>query len=248
MSPISWKIRARSPLVEVGRVVDHEPDGSRRPVGGGSRAVGQAATTRSRPAALGPVERPVRLGDEVVDRLVGARRDGDPDRHADRRRRRTGAGRAPPTDGADPLADLEGDLRARVPQQDDELLAAVPGRARRPRGRPPTIAPPTARRTSSPVAWPCVSLSDLEPVDVDHQDADRVVRPAAPGEQPAELVEVAPVRQARSARPSRPAPRPPGASRPATGRTRPRPPRRPGSAGWWPTSRPRGVATGRWRR
>ena len=30
--------------------------------------------------------------------------------------------------GADPLADLEGDRPARVAQQDDELLAAEPGR------------------------------------------------------------------------------------------------------------------------
>ena len=35
----------------------------------------------------------------------------------------------------------------------------------------------------------------LEPVDIDHEDADRVVGSAAPSQQPAELVEVAPVRQ-----------------------------------------------------
>ena len=39
-------------------------------------------------------------------------------------------------------------------------------------------------------------VEQLEMVDVDHQHADGVARPPAPGQQPAELVEVAAVRQA----------------------------------------------------
>ena len=83
----------------------------------------------------------------------------------------------------------------RVAQQDDELLAAVPGRhvvladgpddrgADRPQD---LVADVVAVRV----------VEDLEPVDVDHEDADGVARPPAAGEKAAELVEVAAVREA----------------------------------------------------
>ena len=97
--------------------------------------------------------------------------------------------------GPDALPDLERDLRARVAQQDDELLAAVAGRdVVLADGRHDRPADRAQDLVAGRVAVRVVE--HLELVDVDHQDADRVARPAAAGEQAAELVEVAAVRQA----------------------------------------------------
>jgi transposase len=65
--------RGEVPVRQLGRcirvVVDPPP-----------MVVGQAATTRSRPARLARPQRAVRLLDEVGDGLVSMARDGDPDR------------------------------------------------------------------------------------------------------------------------------------------------------------------------
>src|SRR4029079_8427314 len=82
-----------------------------------------------------------------------------------------------------------------VPHEDGEPLAAVAGRdvvlANGPRDR--------ARDRPEHLVADLVAVAvvePLEPVDVDHQDADRVLGSTATGQQGAELVEVAAVRQA----------------------------------------------------
>ena len=96
--------------------------------------------------------------------------------------------------GADRARRLRARRRGRVAQQDDELL---PAEARRDvvlaNRRHDGAA--TARRTSSPVAWPCVSLRTLNLSMSTMRIADRVVRAPALGEQRHELVEVAAVGQ-----------------------------------------------------
>ena len=99
-------------------------------------------------------------------------RDGDTDRDADRGDAETLAGRGADR-GSDALADLERDVRARVAQQDDELLAAVPGRDVVLADRRDDRATDRAEHlVAGRVAVRVVE--HLELVDVDHQDADRV--------------------------------------------------------------------------
>ena len=215
---MAWKIRARSPLVRsaamvpsLGRAsVDARSagrlgtSGAPLPARGAVGGIRVASPQRRRSGrddpvaacALGPVERPVGLGDER--RAIGWSAwsgDGDADRHADRRRRRGGAGRAPrPTTG-----------RARRPRARSPGSGCGAGpRTPRRRSGPGTSSSRTARddraadRAQDLVAGRVAVrvVEDLELVDVDHQHADRVARPAATREQAAELVEVASVRQA----------------------------------------------------
>ena len=93
---------------------------------------------------------------------------------------------------ADPLPDLDRDVEARIAQEHSELLATVAGRhvvladgGRERTGHGPQDL--VANRV------PIRVVEDLEPVDVDHQDADGVVGPPAASQQGAELVEVATV-------------------------------------------------------
>ena len=99
-------------------------------VGDGSRPRASRptpATTRSRPARFARYRARSASATSIVDRLVRDARDGNADRDADTRHAELaeveGAHGA-----ADPLADLDGHVAARVAQQDDELLAAVAGR------------------------------------------------------------------------------------------------------------------------
>ena len=206
MSPISWKIRARSPLVRVGArrrpsssagrlegVVGHRPMVAAR-----AMAAARRPSRGDHPVAarsLGPVEGPV--GRRSTSSSIGSSArvgDRDADRDADRRRRRAPRGRAPRRARARARRPRARRVRRRVAQQDDELLAAearrdvvVADRRRRSRRRPreDLVADRVAVRV----------VERLELVDVDHQDADRVVGAPAARQQPAELVEVAPVRQ-----------------------------------------------------
>ena len=139
--------------------------------------------------ALGPTAR-----QQLGDRLVRAVLDGDTDRHADRAR----ADR-PKVELADRRP-----TRSAIVDRDPAGRACAGGRRTpRPPNRAgtspsrtaPAIAPPTARRTVVAGVVAVAVVDPLEVVDVDHQDADRVVDPATAGEQGAELVEVAPVRQ-----------------------------------------------------
>ena len=124
--------RRRRPLAERGRrgAARGALSGHRRDGSGARPARDAAATTRSRPRALGVVERPVGLLDRRRDRRVRVRRDRGADRHADRATP-TGAGRA-----------------RRRPR----------GRARRPRPRSPASGfeggPRTPRRRSAPARRP----------------------------------------------------------------------------------------------
>ncbi len=83
-----------------------------------------------------------------------------------------------------------------IAEQDRELLAAEPG-------RDVVLADGAGDRPGNGAQhlvadrMPVGVVQQLEPVDVDHEDADRVLRPPPPGEQRAELVEVAPVREPR---------------------------------------------------
>ena len=95
---------------------------------------------------------------------------------------------------ADALADLDGHGAGRVAQEDRELLAAIAGRDvvfadgrdDRPGDRPQDLVADLV---------PVAIVEALELVDVDHQDADGILRPATAGEERAELVEVTPVRE-----------------------------------------------------
>ena len=58
------------------------------------------------------------------------------------------------------------------------------------------IAPPDRPQDDVAGVVAVAVVEPLEVIDVDHQDPDGVLRSAAAGEQPAELVEVAPVREA----------------------------------------------------
>src|SRR3989442_1441776 len=73
--------------------------------------------------ALGAEERLVGTVEEGLDRLVGAARAGDADRHTDARDADRGEVEVP-NRLADALADLDRHVGPRVPQQDGELLAA----------------------------------------------------------------------------------------------------------------------------
>ena len=107
----------------------------------------------------------------------------------------TRAGPAPPTAARTRSPTSSATSGRRVAQQDHELLAAVAGRdVVLADGRDDRAADRAQDLVAGRVTVRVVE--DLELVDVDHQDADRVARAAAPGEQAAELVEVAPVRQA----------------------------------------------------
>ena len=84
---------------------------------------------------------------------------------------------------------------ARVAEEDGELLAAVAGRHVVLADRP---GDGLGDRAQDEVAdgMPVAVVEALEVVDVDHEDAERVIGPPAAGEEAAELVEVAAVRQA----------------------------------------------------
>ena len=120
---------------------------------------GQAATTRSRPGRLAG-RAPGRP--RSIRSAIGSSawlRHGDPDRDLTAGTPRP-TGRAPP-----PRRGPARRPRARSPGSGCAAGRRTPrlrsAPARRPRGPRDTIAPPTARRTSSPVAWPYVSLSAL---------------------------------------------------------------------------------------
>ena len=165
-------------------------DGSRSG-GDGTRSGGDDPVAAG---ALGPVERLVGLGDQLVDRLVGTAGDRDPDRDADRVDAEALEVERPDGD-AHALADVERDVGRRVAQQDDELLAAVAGRhVVLADGRDDRAADRAQDLVAGRVTVRVVE--DLELVDVDHQHADRVIGAPTAREQAAELVEVAPVRQA----------------------------------------------------
>ncbi len=205
---MSWKIRARSPLVSSRGARPRRRGRARRRRGRPGRAAvgsgpgrrsrpdgsGQAATTRSRPRALGAVERLVGGLDELLDRLVRPVRDGDADRHADRCRPRT-APRSRPRTAA----------RMRSPTS-----TATPGsglRSRTTNSSPPKRAGTSSSRTADDdgardrpqdlVAGRMAVgvVEDLELVDVDHEDPDGVAGAPALGEQRHELLEVAAVGQ-----------------------------------------------------
>src|SRR5688500_6623958 len=74
MSPISWKIRASWPLVGS---VRSRSGSAITPDGRGSGGDDPVAAS-----ALGLVERAIGFALQIVDRLVGRRRDGDTDRDA----------------------------------------------------------------------------------------------------------------------------------------------------------------------
>ena len=222
MSPISWKIRARSPLVrsvasgEVGRVVGpvvlvddrfvgsvpargrlvHEAvDRRRMESTRRSRAdrSGQAATTRSRPARLARYSARSASATSSAIGWSATRATATPTDTVTRRRRRAGRGRArPPPPG--PARRRPVRPRARVAQQDDELLAAVACRH-------VVLAhgPDDGRADGSQhlvaVVVPVRVVERLELVDVDHQRRPRRRPPAGAGQEPAELVEVAAIRK-----------------------------------------------------
>src|SRR4029079_5469675 len=135
----------------------------------------------------------VRLLDHVLDRrvrLVGVR---VPGRAADRGYAQPAQVERPDR-RANALAHLDRDRAGRVPQQHGEFLAAVTGRDvvladgadDRAGDRPQDLV-------ADLVAVAVVEA--LELVDVDHQHANGVLGPAAPGEQRAEPIEVASVRE-----------------------------------------------------
>ena len=108
------------------------------------------------------------------------------------------AGRARPTASRTRSPTSTATSMRRVAEQDGELLAAVAGRHvilanRADDGRRDRAQDLVADRVAVRV------VEHLEPVDVDHQHADAVLGPPAPGEEGAELVEVAPVREAGQA-------------------------------------------------
>ena len=141
----------------------------------------------------------------------------------------------------DALTDLDGLLGGRAPQQDRELLAAVPGRrvlgahARRDRARDRGEHP-------VPGGVPVAIVEPLEVVDVDHQDAEAVRRAPSRALDRQDLVEVAAVRAARSGRRSSRRARQPRAR--TRGRRPSRPPRPPSrAAGGQPRSTSRAAAS-----
>ena len=104
--------------------------------------------------------------------------------------------------GAHPLADLERDRRPGIAQQHDELLAAVAGGHVVVADRADDRAADGAQDlVPGPVAVAVVER--LEPVDVDHQHADRVLGPAAARQQARRTRRSSAGSGARSARPWR---------------------------------------------
>src|SRR5438445_1010147 len=246
MSPISWKIRARSPFVRsparsaassawrsawaiaVGVPVSSTGSATRASSARGAdedvlarRGTerwyrgGRPRTVRSTdgrvreaercwvrilggddavPAAtLGIVERAVCVLDHFVDRRVGILADRGTHRDADAWHAQPRE--IEPSDGrAHSLADLDRHRSRWVAQQDGELLATIARRDVVLTDRPHDRAGDRPEDlVADLMAEPVVEV--LELVDVDHQDADRVLGPATPCEERAELVEIATVRE-----------------------------------------------------